>query len=162
MVSNKNVRIFHRKKKSIPRIVRKQVRKNKSILTGGHALNAHLPAFLDRRTEDFDIFSRHPKRSARELERRLDKKFGADIFFTKPALHPGTTKVMNRVTEKEVADFSSIPSNVSSVRKGKTRVATLRFLESKFKQSLANPESRFRHPKDRDAIRRIRLSRSLR
>ena len=162
MVSVKEIKRFHRKKKSIPGIVRKQVRKNDSILTGGHALNSHLPAFLDRPTSDFDIFSNNPKKSARELERRLDKKFEGNLFFTQPAIFPGTTKVINRVTESEVADFSKKPNNLSSVKKGNIRVASIPFLQSKFRQSLRDPESKFRHAKDRDALRRLRVSGTLR
>ncbi len=161
MVSIKVAKKFHRNKKAIPRIVRKQVRKNKSILTGGHALNAHLPPFLDKPTEDFDIFTDKPRKRARELERKLDKKFDADIFFVKPARFKGTFKVMNRVTEKEVADFSKRKPEVTFVKKGETRVASISFLESKFRESLRDPESRFRHAKDRDSLRRLQILRSL-
>jgi len=155
MVNTDQVVEYHKKKRVIPTVVRSQVKKNKSIIYGGHALNTHLPSHLDRHTEDFDIFADKPKKRAQELEKRLDKRFKGDSFRVKRARHPGTYRVMSRVTEKEVADFSKPKKKVPFVRRGGVRVASLPWIETNLRSTLRDPESKFRHNKDRDALRRI-------
>ena len=164
-LSIQQIEAFHKNKKRINKTILIQIKRNDSVIFGGHALNAHLPPFLDRPTKDFDVFTKNPKKSASELEKKLDKQFGSDLFFTKPAIHPGTIKVMNRVTEGEVADFSKPKKQILIVKKtidGKRiRIASLPFIKQGLKKILKDPESKFRHAKDRDALRRIRVAENL-
>lgn len=161
-MSTKQVEKFHRRKKHINDIVKNQVRQRRHVLYGGHALNHHLPDFLDRPTEDFDVYSRNPRKTARMLEQRLDRMYGNDLFYIKPAKHPGTFKVMSRVTEKEVADFTVPEKKIPSVmgRDG-IRYASLSYIEQGIRKTLRDKESEYRHAKDRDALRRIQVLKAM-
>lgn len=160
-LTNKKKLEYYRKKETINNLIKKQAKKRGSILFGGRALNLQLNSSLRRPTEDFDIYSKTPKKSATRIERKLDKHIDADMFFIKPAMHPGTWKVMNRATNREVADYSKPPENVQTRQVNGLRVASLPFIKKQRQEILKDPESRFRHKKDKDAIQRINLQQSL-
>ena len=63
---------------------------------------------------------------------------------------------------KGTADVSEHPKEkVGVVRRNGVRFADLEFQKKKIKQSLADPESKFRHDKDRLSRLRIRLAEQL-
>jgi hypothetical protein len=158
MVTIKQAEQFHKNRKQIDRVVLTQAKKNKSVVYGGHALNHHLPPHLDRHTEDYDILTTHPQQSAKSLEKKLDRKYGGDLFYVKPAQHPGTFKVMNRVTNKEVADYTKKEKNVTHVKsKRGVRYVGLSHIKKGLIKTLKDKESSYRHPKDRDALLRIKI-----
>jgi len=145
------------------RIILKQIRKNNNILYGGKSIMKQLPFFLRRTTEDYDIYSKTPKKSARQLERKLDKQIGMDYFYVKPALHPHTFRVMHRGKNLRdprddvgVADYTKMPKP-----KPKTKVIegvkySLLSHEKKNKlKSLRDPAYKFRHRKDKEDYDRI-------
>ena len=155
----------------IPGEIKKQVRENKSIIYGAQSIKRQLPGYLFRDTKDYDIFSRNPKKSARQIEKKLDKSFGGDYFFVKPAMHPGTMKVKsvgldlrkNTKDDEDVADFTKTP---------RQRPRTIIIDDIKYtklsesikdkRRSLADKESAFRHKKDRWDLNRILLWKKIR
>jgi hypothetical protein len=150
--------VYHQKKHTIPQTILSQVRKNKSVVYGQRALNEHLPPHLDRYTDDYDVYSKKPKKSAKELEKKLDKQFGGDYFVVKPAKYKHTYKVKSKVTGKTVADFTRKEKSV----KYKTSIdgvnyVKLKQIETKLKRILRDKKSRFRWKKDKDMLRRIRI-----
>jgi len=145
------------------RTIHNQVRKNNSIIYGGRSIMKQLPFFMRRPTEDYDIYTKKPKKNAVELEKKLDRQAGMDYFYVKPALYPGTFKVMNRGKDLKdprddvgVADFTKMP-----VPKPKTkRIEGIRYSllsqEKKNKlKALRDPEYKFRHEKDRGDYKRM-------
>lgn len=165
----RNSRDFFRRPR-IKRVIKKQVRKSDSILFGAQSINAQLDPPLRRETIDFDIFARKPKKFARKLERNLDKAFGGDFFFTKPALHKGTTKVVhegfdNRKNTKDdftVADVSAFPRPVPRTKKvDGIRVVSLGFTAKTKLKAIRDPEFKFRRTKDQSDLDRIRIQQRL-
>ena len=147
----------------IPNIIRKQVRKNKSVIFGARSLNAQSSLFK-RDTRDWDIFSKHPKKSATQLEKKLDRVFGFDKFYTKPAQHPGTTKVVdigqNRRRDKfdkNIADFSRTPKDIRFVTINQVRFRTLAQEKGARLNALRDPAFKFRASKDKKDLETIRL-----
>lgn len=129
------------------------------------------PQMLQRHTEDYDIISKTPKMSARKLEKELDRNAGYDAYYTKPAQHKGTHKVISRgmvsgIKEDDytVADFTN-PSSYRNVRTIKTNNLRYAHISERKKdaiKSIKNPEMSFRHDKDRDDLGRINLSQRFR
>ena len=152
---------YYKKRKAINILIKNQAREKGSILYGGKALNLQLNPILRRPSDDFDIYSKTPRKSADKIERRLDKRIGTDMFFVKPAIHPGTWKVMNRTTGREVVDYSKLPNGVETKKIDGIQVASLAFIKKERRRILRDPQSKFRHKKDRDAIQRINLQQGL-
>lgn len=153
-------------KKEIEKIIKNQVKMDDDIVFGSHAMNAQLHPFFRRQAGDYDVLSNNPKKDARKLERQLDKLFGGDHFFTKPAIHPGTFKVQHRGFFKDnprddiqIADFSK--GKVPNKRVNKIKVEKLSNIIKTKKKILKDPESKFRHEKDRNDLKRIRMSKAL-
>ncbi len=151
---------FLRNQKAIDKIVRKVVREEGGVIFGARSVNKQIKPHLRKHTEDFDVFTKKdPKKFAQKVEKRLDKKFGGNFYEVKPALHSGTSKVINRVSKRGIVDASKHPKEKIKVviRKG-VKFAHTDFQKRQIKKSLADPKSKFRHDKDRFSRLRIQLN----
>ncbi len=146
----------------IKKIILKNVRKKQHIVHGARALNEFFPPFLDRPTEDYDVFSSTPKSTAEKIEKRLDKRFGGDFFRTEPAKFLGTVKVKSNVTERTVADYTKPKREIPHTKRRGIKYANFNHFKKRIQESLANPKNRFRHSKDRETLRRIKFTEKLR
>ncbi len=150
---------FLKNREDVKRIILNEVRKEKAIIFGARSVNKQVPKFLREKTEDYDILSdKDPKRLAKRIERNLDKRFGGNFYEVKAAIHEGTHKVNNRFTGKGVADVSKREGKVPFIKRKGVKFAKLSFQEKKIRESLANPEAKFRHQKDRFSRARIKLA----
>ena len=135
-----------------------QIRKDNNIVYGTHALNAYLPKFLDRKTTDYDVFSKQPLKSAKKLEKTLDKKYGADLYDVVPARHKGTHRIKNKVTSEIIVDFSKQPKQIGSTERHGIHYVTLDRIKDGIKKTLKDKSSAYRHGKDRDSLNRIKIA----
>jgi len=152
---------FHKHKHRIPGIILGAV-DDKEIIYGARALNKRFPRWLDRPTTDFDIYSTHPRKDARESERRLDKAFRGDFFFVKQALHPGTWKVKSHITGDTHADYTKPDKQIPFDRIGGKKYVKLSAVKKHIKKTLKDPEAKYRWEKDRDALNRILIYEKMR
>lgn len=150
----RRVEHFHRRKRLIPKTVF-DVMDPHEIIYGARALNKRFPNFLDRHTEDWDIFTPTPRKDARELEQALDRRFGGDYFYVKPALHKGTYKVVAHATEEGYADYTRPDETIPYNTIGGRRYVKLCWVKRRIRKTLRDPKSEYRHDKDRDALNRI-------
>lgn len=156
--------IFHNEKN----IIKNQVKENKSIIYGGQAIRKHI-GFLARPTKDFDILSKTPNKSARQLERKLDILSGGDNYFIKQAIHKGTFKVQHKGLDRrknteddvEVADFTKPERKVKVKVIGGIRYVHLSETIRDKKKALRDETYAFRHTKDKDDLQRIRLHQTI-
>lgn len=153
-VSVKKTKKFHKKKHLIDDIILSTIGKNE-VIYGEQALRAYFPKYLERHTQDYDVYSSKPFRDARQAEHKLDKKFGGDFFYVKPAQHPGTYKVMSNVNEEGYADFTRKPPKTKYKKIHGKNYISLNIEKQHRLKSLNDPESSWRHGKDRDALNRI-------
>lgn len=148
------------------RFILNQVKQNKSTIYGAQSIKKQIGIF-GRPTSDFDILSKQPKKSARQLEKTLDKASGADIYFTKPAIHPGTYKVKhkgadmkkNTADDIEIADFTKPTRKFKTVNIEGIKYVRLSEVIKDKRKSLADQEFSFRHAKDKEDIERIKMAR---
>ena len=155
--SLKELNEYYKNQGRVDSVLREDLRGDDEIVYGARAVNAVLPDHLDKQTEDWDIMSKTPKKAAFEAERKLDTAFGGDFFETKPAIHPGTWKVKSKVTKRGVADFTKQEKKTDYHEIDGIRFATLDHQKDNIKRSLADPESRFRHDKDKETRQRIKI-----
>ena len=93
---------FYKNKAGEKAIILREIKKKKLILFGARSLNRQFPKFLDKQTKDYDIIltERNPRTVAKELEKKLDKKFKGNLYVTVKGKAPGVFKV-KRVLGKE-------------------------------------------------------------
>lgn len=146
-----------------------QVRKKKEIVYGAQSMNKQIIPFLHRSSFDYDIFSPKPRSSARSIEKELDRRSGGNYYYTKPAMHPGTWKVMDVGLDNKkgttddygVVDYTKQPRQVSfTIINGVRYVKTSATVADK-RKALRDKQYAFRHEKDREDIRRIQESNKI-
>jgi len=153
-------------KPEITNTILKQAKKDKNIIYGGQAIKKQL-GILGRYTEDFDVFSKKPKKAARKTEKQIYRLWGRDHFYAKPGLHPGTHKDMSKGIDARkgtkddvgVADYTKTPRPhpkfivINGVRYRKLSQEK----KAKYK-SLKDKQFKFRHGKDRGDVERIKIA----
>lgn len=151
-------------------VIKEKIRHDKDIVYGARAMNAQLPIPYQRHTQDYDVFSTTPQKRAIELERSLDKHSGGNYFYVKPAMHPGTFKVMDIGFDNKkgtyddfgVADYTKPNRKIKAVKRNGIRYASLSERAKDARKSLSDPMFSFRHEKDRMDLYRIREGKKLR
>ena len=152
---------YYKKPNLVKEVILKNAKKKGHIVYGARSVNKRLPSYLKKPTEDYDILSTTPKKTANKVERKLDKKYGGNYFETKPAMHPGTFKVINLVTKRGVADYTKKDNKVPHSKIGGVKYAKLSYQKDRIKQSLKDPKSKFRHDKDKETLQRIKIKESI-
>jgi len=155
----------------VSNVIETNAKKEKHIIYGARAMNAQLPLFMRRETQDYDVYSSKPKQTADMVQRRLDKEVagGKDDFYMKPALHKGTYKVMHEGADGKkrtrddigIVDYTIMPNQISTVRIEGIRYESIPSIAKRKKEILQDPESEYRHDKDRSDLERIKYSRIL-
>ncbi len=157
MLTEKQKLKYYKTQNKIGPIIKRNVRRRGHIIYGARALNAHFPDYLDKHTEDYDIFSKTPRKTAGRVEKRLDKHYGGDYFYVEKALHPGTYKVKSYVTKRGIADYTKPEEKIPSKKIKGIKYVKLKWVKKKIKKTLKDKESRYRWDKDREALQRIKI-----
>jgi len=150
-------------------VILRQAKKKKQVIYGRRALNIHLPSILHQQTSDWDIYDRTPRKTAVLVKSKLNQ-IQPRTFYTKPAIHKGTHKVMHKGADLkrgtrddlEVVDYTQRPKGLSIVRVNDLRFESMPSIIKGKRKTLKDKKSKYRHAKDRKDLRSIRLARRLR
>ena len=145
-------------------VIESQVRKDKNIIYGARSIKKRL-GWFGRETSDYDIYSNSPRKSALKLDRTLDKGSNSNSFYTKPAEHKGTYKVMNIGFDRKkgtdddygVADFTKQAGKIKTTTIQGIRYDRLSEERKNKLKSLKDKKMAFRHEKDRNDLNRINI-----
>lgn len=140
-------------------VIMRELRDSGLVVYGAQAVNAHLPDWLDKATEDWDIFSTSPEETAKRLEELLDKRYGGDYFKVTPARHTGTFKVRSTITRREIADVTLPERKIDYKTIDGINYATLEYHVEQIKRILKDPKNKYRWPRDTETLQRIRVHR---
>lgn len=149
---------LRRRKKFEDKTIINQIKKRKAIVYGSKSVNKQLPSHLRTKEGDYDIFTKKPKKFSRVLEKKLDKKARGNFYETEPAIYEGTYKIKRRLSGVNVADVSKTPKKIGTISRNGITYANLQFQKGQIKKSLSDPESKFRHKKDKFTRTRIKLA----
>jgi len=127
-------------------------------LYGAQAINMQLPKYLQKHTEDYDIYAdKDPKKEALELEKLLDKRYGDNYFSVKPAKHEGTFKVISNVTFSTIADITLKDSAIPTKKVAGIKVISLDYHVWETKKRIKIEEAKYRREKDKETLQRIEV-----
>lgn len=156
----------------LQRAMKKNIRQDKGIVYGEMSTQTQtgkLPLF-QRKTFDWDVFTKNPKKIADKVQQHLDKVWGSDHFYSKPAQHPGTHKVMSdgpdmkRGTEDDIgyADFTKTPKPAPKfIVKNGIRYRVLKEEVKARQTALADKSQEFRHDKDRQSLSAVNYAQAI-
>jgi len=125
------------------------------IVYGQQSINQQLPSHLKRKTKDYDIFAKQPKKEAEMLVYRLNKIYG-EKYKVIPARHKGTYKVMDAITGENIVDYTSPRRKPKTKNILGVKYADTNYAKRKIKKILKDPNSKFRWEKDKDVLNRIK------
>lgn len=152
--------LAHRKK---DRIILAQARRNNEVIYGAQAIKKQMPGFLARKTIDYDIYSRKPRKSANQLENSLDKLAGFDNFYVKQRMHKTTFGVYDigldfkkgSDDDFNIADYTRQKKRLQIKRiRGNNYVDVSEVVKSK-RATLTQQQFAYRHKKDFSDVRRV-------
>jgi len=155
----------------VSHIILAEAKRKRQIVYGTMAMNRQLPLALQRRTQDYDIYTRNPRQTAHKMQLILDREIArGDEFFSTPAYHRGTYRVKHEGPDQrrgtpddvDIADYSKTPRKLGTVRINGLRWETLASIEQGKQRILRDPKSKYRHKKDRGDLARIRAHKLLR
>ena len=130
--------------------------KKKQVVYGQQAVNIQLPKNYQRKTKDYDIYTKQPEKSAKELAEKLNKEFGKEEFKVSKGKHEGTYKVLKG--KKTIVDYTSRTRKPNTKNILGVRYANLEYQKRKLKEILKNKEIEYRHLKDKDTLEKINKS----
>lgn len=147
----------------VDRIILNIAKQRKQIIYGARSIQKQA-SLLARDTKDYDIFDKNPKKSAKLLQKILDKNARFDYYHMKEAEHKGTWKVKGRGNDntRNTEDDESIADYTKPDKKIKYVIIDgirYRILKEELKRKIAttkDPEYEFRKKKDQDDINRIK------
>lgn len=146
-------------------IILAQAKKNKEVVYGARALKKRIGYLgLGRATTDWDLYSRRPLKSAKELDRTLDKSSGGNYYYVKPAVHQGTYRVKdkgpdcksNTDDDRNVADYTVRKKGLRTSESGGVNYVLLSEIVKDRRRALAQKRYAFRHEKDKYDLALIR------
>ena len=154
----------------VKRKILSETKRKKDIIFGGRSIQKRIGIF-SRPTEDYDIFTNKPKRSAKVMQRKLDNIAGFNYYYAKKGQHKGTHKVMGRGADQRkgtrddegVIDYSRTPRpRPRSTKIGGVKYRIITEEVRAKKKAIKDPAFKFRKKKDQEDLHRIRNERTFR
>lgn len=137
----------------IRQVVLDMAQRKDQIVHGTRALNKQIPTHLKRKTEDYDIFTDNPRKSARELVRTLKRRLGNNFKVVK-GRNPGTFKVKRG--DKTVADYTQVRGKIRSKKILGIKYKDLGTIKRGTQKLVKKKGAEFRREKDIDTLSRIK------
>lgn len=152
-------------------LILRTAKKKKQVVYGAEAMNVQLPPTFRRQTPDVDLYSKHPRKDAQDMQAKLDSGIagGRDDYYAKPAVHKGTYRVMfegvdgqkNTADDVHIADYSKRPNHLNTVTVNGVEYENLKDIQQHKQKTLRNKKAEYRHDKDRSDLARIENGRNV-
>jgi len=137
----------------VRQIILDTAEKKKQIIYGKRAINRQLPIHLRTDTEDYDILTHKPKKSAVELAKSL-KSYTREPVTIKKAKHKGTYKV--KIGNKTVVDYTQLKRIPQAKTSYGNKFKDIKSIKKSIKRSLKKPGSEYRKEKDTQSLSNIK------
>lgn len=146
--------------KILPPEILRSVRKHKDVMHGGRSVNMLLPKKYERKSKDFDIYSKQPRPRAKEIEDYIDKRCGCDMAHVKSMNVPNVSgiedelmsadihKVITKISSDGEVDYMTLPKNLPTIYSRGIRHEKLEEALRKAKRGLTQPMRMAKASKD--------------
>jgi len=145
---------YVRNEQDIKNAVLDLAQKKGQVIYGARAINKQLPSHLRRKTKDYDVLTKQPKKAAEELAKRLNKEFNSDEFKVTRAAYEKTYKVKRN--GESIADYTRTTKKPGVKKILGVKYAKSDYIKRKIKKTLKDESSSFRFDKDLDTLRRLK------
>jgi hypothetical protein len=136
----------------INEVVLDKAQKDKQIIYGAKAYNSQSPSYLRKKTVDYDILTKSPKKSAKEVAEILARRTGRTTEVIK-GTHKGTYRV--KLDNEVVVDYTQMKFKPKTKRVWGNQYRSLKSIKRNAKRLSNNPKLEYRREKDLDTLRRV-------
>ena len=137
----------------IRQVVLDMVQKKGQVIHGARAFNVQVPAHLRKETEDYDVFTKNPKKAARELVNTLRRRLGNGDIKVVKGKHKGTFRV--KKNDETIADFSQSRKPIKSKNILGIKYKAISTIKRGTQRLVKSPSKEFRREKDLTTLQRI-------
>jgi hypothetical protein len=127
------------------------------IIYGARAINRQVSTPYQKETSDYDVLTKKPKKSAKELVNELNKRYEGKYKLEK-AVHKGTYKVKQIDTHETVVDYTQLKKTPKTKNSWGNKFKEINSIKQSIKKSINKKGNEFRKEKDEDSLRRIKLN----
>lgn len=138
---------------TINEVVLNQADKRDQVLFGARAYNKQSPDYLKKKTFDYDILTKKPKKSANEVAEILRRRLNKNVDVSKGS-HKGTFRV--KVNNEVVADYTQLKNKPKTKKIWGTNVRDIKSIKRNAQRLIKNPNTEYRREKDLDTLQRIK------
>ena len=140
----------------VDNLVKSNIKNTKAVVVGSKALNKQVGGLYAKPTDDIDIVTKNALKQAKKLENQIDNRYRSDMVDIHPAEHPGTFRILSNYGVKDVADFTIPTRKIKSVKIKGVKYQSLNDIIKDREKILRDPQSKYRHDKDRMTIAKIK------
>jgi len=126
--------------------------KEGQIVHGARAFNLQSPTYLRKRTIDYDILTKKPKKYAQEVAKQLSRRLGKEVKVVKGS-HKETYRV--KVNGEVVTDYTQLKYKPKTKKVWGTQVKDIKSIKRSVQRLIKKKESEFRREKDISTLDRI-------
>jgi hypothetical protein len=138
-------------------IILDKAQKEKQIIYGARAINIQLPKYLEKETKDYDILTKKPKRTAKEVITELNRRVGREEFKLVKAKHKGTYKIKDS-KGKTVVDYTQLKTKPKSKKVWGNQYYDIKSIKRNVSRLVKKSDTEYRRDKDLETLKKIKLS----
>lgn len=137
---------------TIREVILDSAQKKGQVIYGARAFNIQSPDYLKKKTTDYDILSKKPKKSAQETADTLSRRLGKEVKVVKGS-HKGTYRV--KLNSETLADYTQLKKKPSTKKSWGNEVRSLKSIKRNARRLSNKSGLEYRREKDLDTLRRI-------
>lgn len=137
----------------INEVVLNKAEQENQIIHGARAYNYQSPDYLKKKTYDYDIFTKKPKKVAQDVAKILSRRLNREVNVVKGA-HKGTYKV--KLGKETIVDYTQLKSKPKIKKIWGTEVKSIQSIKRNASRLIKRKDTEFRRQKDLDTLNRIR------
>jgi len=136
----------------INEVVLDTAQKKDQIIYGARAYNFQSPTHLKKKTTDYDILTKKPKKYAKEVAEKLSRRLGKDVKVVK-GFHKGTYRV--KVDNEVIADYTQLKKIPQTKNIYGVKAKSLKSIKRNAQRLTKHSKTEYRREKDIDVLQRI-------
>jgi len=146
-------KILSNKELVINEVVLSQAQKNNQVIYGAKGFNKQVPTHLQKKTYDYDILTKSPHKSAKEVVEILRRRIEGNIEIKK-ATHKGTYKVL--INGVPTIDYTQMKHKPKTKKVWGNEVRDLKSIKRNAVRLSNKKGLEYRREKDLDTLSRIK------
>ena len=138
---------------TINEVVLSQAQKKGQVLYGARAYNKQSPTYLKKKTYDYDILTKSPKKAAKATAEILRRRLRKEVTVSK-GQHKGTYRI--HLNGEQIIDYTQLKSKPKTKKVWGIEVRDIKSIKRNAVRLSRKKGTKYRREKDLDTLSRIK------